>query len=301
MELRHLRYFLAVAETLHFRRAAEALLVSQPAVSQQIRDLEAELGAPLFERVGRRVLLTEAGETYRRFARRAFAELESGRAALDELRNLRRGRLRIGALQTIVSGRLPDLLARFLTDHPDVVLIVRELAAGEIAAGVANGELDLGVTFIPPGQAGLEAEPLFAEEFVLIVGPDHRLAGRRRVRVADLKEIPLTLLPDGYFSRRAVDQAFAEAGVVPKVAIEMNVVGAILQTVARSGGATMLPSLAVDGTAPGLRTVRLTGPVPRRTVGLIRRAGSPPGAASAAFAALVCSTLRSGQAAPSDH
>src|SRR5271155_4734082 len=127
MELRHLRYFLAVANTLHFRRAAEALDVSQPTLSQQIQQLEKELGTTLFDRIGKRVGLTVAGETFRHHAQRVLHELDEAQVALLELEGLKRGKLHVGAVQTLNTYLIPPIIARFATLHPEVFLNVEEL------------------------------------------------------------------------------------------------------------------------------------------------------------------------------
>ncbi|MFI4875698.1 MAG: LysR family transcriptional regulator, partial [Blastopirellula sp. JB062] len=128
MELRHLRYFLAVAEHCHFRNAAEELLVSQPTLSQQIKDLEKEIKAPLFERVGRRVLLTQAGETFQDYAQRALDILDEGQAAINEFDDLLRGRLTVGVVQTVNAYLIPPIVARFTSNHPQVSLKIEELS-----------------------------------------------------------------------------------------------------------------------------------------------------------------------------
>ena len=126
MELRHLRYFLAVADTVHFRRAAESLHVSQPTLSQQIRQLEKELGTTLFDRIGKGVRLTVAGETFRHYAQRILHVLDEAQVALLELEGLKRGKLYVGAVQTLNTYLIPPIIARFTTLHPGIFLSVEE-------------------------------------------------------------------------------------------------------------------------------------------------------------------------------
>ncbi|OYW14211.1 MAG: LysR family transcriptional regulator, partial [Planctomycetales bacterium 12-60-4] len=217
MELRHLRYFLAVAENCHFRNAAEELLVSQPTLSQQIKDLEAELGSALFERVGRRVRLTQAGETYREYARRALNVLEEGQAVLHEYDELLRGSLTVGVVQTVNAYLTPPVVAKFVADVPNVFLSVKEHSADEIEEGVLAGTLDLGISFEPSVGREFDAQPLFNEEFVLVVDANHPLAARKRVRIEDLRDVPLALLNRAYCTRRMIEDVFRQANVSCRV------------------------------------------------------------------------------------
>ncbi len=274
MELRHLRYFLAVAEEAHFRRAAERLHVSQPTLSLQVQQLERELGTALFERMGRRVRLTQAGEVYRDYARRALSSLDEAQVALDELEGLLRGRLAVGVVQTVNAYLIPAVVASFAAEHPGVRLRVEELSAEEIESGLADGRLDLGVSFVPADGGELEAEPLFEEELVLIVPEGHRWAGRRSVQVAELTGEPLALLPEGFCTRRLTEECLQSAGVCPTVAVEMNSVEGLVATVRAGGLGTILPALAAGGA--GIEAVRLERPTPRRAVGLLRRRGASP-------------------------
>ncbi|HTU27355.1 MAG TPA: LysR family transcriptional regulator, partial [Pirellulales bacterium] len=150
MELRHLRYFLAVAQDAHFRRAAARMHVSQPTLSLQVQELEKELGVALFDRIGRRVRLTQAGQVFRDYAERALSVVQDGRTALAEIDGLVRGSLTVGVVQTVNAYLIPPIVSRFATEHPQVRLRVEEMAAGEIEDGLLKGSLDLGISFLPP-------------------------------------------------------------------------------------------------------------------------------------------------------
>jgi LysR family cyn operon transcriptional activator len=292
VELRHLRSFLAVARTQHFRRAADELYVSQPALSEQIRQLEAELGTPLFERLGRRVRLTAAGVVLRDYAERVLREVDDARRAIEELENLSRGTLAAGVVQTVNTYLIPAVLARLAVAHPGICVRVDELPAAGIEAALEAGELDLGVGFVPPAASGLVAEPLFTEELVVIVPESHRLAGRPAVAFRELDGEPLILLSPRFCTRRLFDACTAGAGVCPQVRIEMNSIEGILATVRATGLATVLPALALrcaEGT--GLRGVPLVEPSPRRTVGLLWRRCGYRCAAARAFAAAVAEVV----------
>lgn len=283
MEFRHLRYFLAVADALHFTKAAEGLPVSQPALSAQIKQLEQEVGVPLFDRVGRSVQLTRAGLIFREHARRALREMELAQVAIAEEEGLQRGALAVGVVQTVNAYLVPDIVGRFSTLHPQVSLKLDELSGPEIEAGVKSGLLELGIGFVPAGSDRIESQPLFEEDFVLIASPRHHFATRRHLRLASLADEPLVLLPDIFCARRLLNASFEQVGIVPKVAVEMNSIEGILATVKTSKLATVLPrlSLGLEGN-DGLRGIPLKHPTPRRSLGLLwKKGGYRSGAAQA--------------------
>ncbi len=268
MELRHLRYFLAVAEQSHFRQAAESLHVSQPTLSQQVKDLEDELGIALFERTGRRARLTQAGRLYQQYAQRAINVLEEGKTALDELDGLVRGSLTVGVVQTVNASLTPAVVAQFAQAYPQVKLQVEELSASQIESGIRDGRLDVGISFAPADDKGLSVEPLLREEFVLAVSPGHPLQDQPAVKIAQLKETPLCLLDQGFCTRRMIDTAFAKAKCSPRVAIEMNSIEGIVAVVGAGGPATILPRLAIQ--CDRLQTLRLEKPAIHRTVSILQ-------------------------------
>src|SRR6185312_1510129 len=145
IELRHLRYFLAVAETQHFTKAAAKLHVTQPTLSHQIRQLEGQLNLPLFDRVGRGIKLTAAGELLLPHARRVMRELEDARLALVELHGLKRGELKVGIVQTVNACVIPEIVGRFSAAHPGIRVTAAELAVEDIEAGLESGQLDVGI------------------------------------------------------------------------------------------------------------------------------------------------------------
>lgn len=284
MELRHLRYFLSVAEASSFSRAAEAMNVSQPALSQQIRQLEDELRAPLFDRLGKSVRLTPAGEILSRTARQVLRQVAEGESAIRELDALARGSLAVGAMQTINSYLVPAVVSRFRSRYPHVSVRVDELPADGIEAGLLDGTLDVGLGFVPARDPAMQVEKLFDEELVLVVAATHRLARRRALALRDLGGEPLILLPDTHCTRRLIDHSFDRVRTSPSVAVEMDSIEGILATVRSSGGATILPILSARRAGEEVRTIRLQRPTPRRTVGLVWLAGAHRTAAAKAFA-----------------
>jgi DNA-binding transcriptional LysR family regulator len=190
MELRQLRYLVAVADERHFTRAAAREHVAQPALSQQIQRLEAELGLTLVQRTTRRVAMTEAGELLVARARRAIAELDAAHAELQSLAGVQAGRLSVGALHTMGPVDLSLLLATFHRSYPGVELTVREQSSEELAAMLRDDEVELAFLSVTERMEshGLTLDRLVSEELVAVLPRDHPLAGRRSLRLADLAE-----------------------------------------------------------------------------------------------------------------
>jgi LysR family cyn operon transcriptional activator len=293
MELRHLRYFLSVAERGHVTRAAEALHVSQPTLSQQLRQLEEELGTPLFDRVGRKLQLTQPGHIFRERALRALKELEEGKAAIEELEGLQRGNLTVGAVQTVNACVMPQVLAQFSAKFPRIIIRVEERSADEVEAGILAGVLAFGLSFIPPTNSMLEVELLYEEELFLVVPQAHRLAHRRRLRIADLDQEPLVLLNETFCTRRLINESFLKANVRLHAAIEMNSIEGILGTVQTGTKASILPKLGTrPGQTSGVKNIALYDPTLKRGVGLLWREGSYRSAPAKALADEIKSVLR---------
>jgi len=286
VELRHLRYFLAVADALHFTRAAEALHVSQPTLSLQVMELERMLGAPLFNRVGRTVRLTEAGHVFRRHAIRALGEVETGEAAVADLLGLRRGTLRVGVTHSFSTALIPKAVARFRRDHPGVGLAIEKTSGRAIEQALMAGALDLGIAYAPPESAEVAAETLFEEEVVLIVASGHALARRDRVALGELEGVPLALISREFSTRRLIDDRLREAGVRPEIAVEMNDIDSLLEVVRLGTGATVLSRRAVND-GRGLAQVPIEGPRMARTAALLWHRDAYRTAASEAFAAVI--------------
>jgi LysR family cyn operon transcriptional activator len=297
IELRHLRYFLAVAESAHFTKAAAKLHVSQPTLSHQIRQLEGQLNLLLFDRIGRQVRLTAAGELLLPHARRVLQELQQAQAALGELHQLKRGHLHVGLIQTVNTCVIPEIVSRFSAAHAGIRVACTAMAVEDIETGLETGRLDLGISFFPPTRNTLEGERLFTEELVLVTGARHALAQRRVLKMKELSRWPLVLLASRYCTRQMIDRAFAEANVRPDVQVEMNTIESILATVRRSDLASIVPTLALCQREEGLAAVPLTAPKPRRGVGLLWLRGAQRRAAAEAFAKVAEETLAQRQLA----
>lgn len=285
VELRHLRYFLAIAETSSFTRAAAALHLTQPTLSHQIKQLEQMVGTALFDRVGRKVRLTEPGRLFREHAERALEEVSSATAALAELQGLMRGVLRLGVFQSFNSSLLPPILAGFSARYPRVAVRVRQLPTREMEELLIQGELDLGIAYVQPDSDRILAEQLFDERLMLVVSESHRYAARRELHLKQLGDQPLALLSAEFPSRRLLHDWFAASGYEPKVKIEINSTDAILATVRCSELATIQTERMASGFT-GLRCIPLK-PALRRTVAILWRREGYRSAAARAVADMI--------------
>lgn len=241
MELRQLEYFRAVAGELHFTRAAEKLRISQPSLSQQIRALEYEIGMPLFDRIGKKIALTEAGRILLSHSHNVFYELEQAKASIGELQGLGRGRLAIGTLLTLATFLLPSTLVSFHQQYPKIELSIQEMSYEQIRFGLLENRLDFGILFSDVSAPELESIPLLAIEFALAVPIDHQLASNHTVDFDMIKELPMILLPETYALRQAINQASHVNGVTIQPILEMTSLDPILSLVAKGMGVTILP------------------------------------------------------------
>lgn len=272
MELRHLTYFVAVAERLSFSRAAEALQVAQPAISQQIRALERDLGMPLFERVGKRVALTDAGQAFLPHARHILASVANAQHEMRQRGSLLRGRASLGAPPTISAHILPKRLTAFERTYPGLEVTLREAGTETLINLVTMGELDLAIvssSVLPPS---VESQPYLAEGYVLAVSAEHVSSKRRRIKLTELAEEPFILFPDGYKLRHVTLEACRRAGFEPKVALDGGSMQSALQFVAAGLGVALVPELALTD-ARGICAVQIADQKLTRELGLVWRRG----------------------------
>lgn len=282
MTLRQLSYFKALAEQRNFRRAAEVCHVSQPALSVQVRELEANLGAELVERRARDVVLTPFGRSVLAHAERVLGEVE----ALEQTARWRSGlsgHLSLGVIPTIAPYLLPDVLAALRSRDISLDVQVREGKTERLIADLRSGKLDVAVMALPTGDEGLEEVPLFEDRF-LLAGTPTRLAGLGQgvedLRPTALGDGQLLLLEDGHC---LTDQALEVCGRRRSHA-QINMGASSLATLGRlveaGFGLTLMPELAARterAAAPGMVLTRFSAPEPARTIGLVRRHGSGTG------------------------
>jgi LysR family transcriptional regulator, hydrogen peroxide-inducible genes activator len=277
LKLKDLRYLVAVADTLHFGRAAAKCFVSQPTLSAQLRKLEEYLGVQLIERQPRRIALTPAGEE---IARRARTMLESSDAIMNMAQTRRdplAGQLRVALLPTIGPYLLPQVALKMRKALPRLELMLYEYQTEPMLEHLQQGEIDMGVLALPVHVDGLLDRELYQEPFVAAVPAQHRLASRTRVRTEDLQGETLLLLEDGHCLR---DQALAvctRSGVQEKQDFRATSIETLRQMVATGAGVTLLPELASSGpysAMRGLAIIPFSKPVPTRTIGAVWRKSS---------------------------
>ncbi len=273
MQLQQLRYFLAVAETRHFTRAAEESGVSQPTLSKQIHMLEAGLGTPLFDRIRGKVALTAAGETLLPLARRMVADAAAAHDAVQEIVGLRRGRVRLGATPSLCTSLVPAVLRGFRSAHPDIELHVDEGGSQDLVAKLVDHTLDLALIVQPENgiDRALHARPVLRESLVLAsldAGPE--AAAADPIELAELRDTPLVMFRMGYDLRDATLEACRRAGFEPRYAVEGGELDAVLAFVEAGLGVALVPSMALTN-RPLLRATPLAPPGMRRTISLAHR------------------------------
>ncbi len=259
--LRHIRYFVAVAEELHFRRAATRLNVAQPAISRAIGHLESELGFALFDRTGRRVALTAAGASFLVGCRRLLTGMDT---AIDEARDVDAGRigsLRVGYTDFAISGALPGILTEFQRLHPGITLKPRHGVTRDQLIALAEGTLDIGFVTGPIALPGFGQHPIQAERLVCVVHEGHRLARRASIRMADLAGEDFVLGParDWSHFHQELYPICRRAGFSPNVVQEAYNSAAILGLVASRMGLTILTESVATPARPGLVTLPIKG------------------------------------------
>jgi DNA-binding transcriptional LysR family regulator len=290
MDLRQIEYFVVVARQRNFSRAAQVLGVAQPALSQQVKRLEDELGIQLLDRSTRPVTLTDAGEAFQVRAERVLAEARMAREHMREFAGVGRGRLVVGALPALASLWLPAALGAFHEAHPRVEISVREENTEELARLLGTGQLDLALLHAVPGMAsggpnlqGLVMERLFDEELVLIVGASHPLAGRRSVRLAELRNEPFVLLARGSGLAHTVLGAAGAEGFTPQVAAEATSMPTLRALVAAGLGVSVVPRLPARAPGPAVAVLPLRPALPSHSTAVAWRGGLRPSATTEAL------------------
>ena len=286
---RSLQYLVAIAEHGSYTRAAEALHVSQPTLSQQIKQLEESLQSPLLDRSGRSVQLTNAGEIYLHHARRAWGELDGGARAIHDVQNLSRGSLRLG--WTPITDYLTcSLLENFNGLYPGININTLEMPQDDIEISVAESRIDIGIVFSKPFATTtrpneLETNVLFEEKLCIAVGKIHpRAKQRERMSAQNLGQESLALLNNDFALRRHVDEYCNEHEIEPRFAIESNSLSAIISLIKHRPLATILPRSIVR--QQNLHAINLSPEMTRKEITLIYRKDGYKSPATVAFSEL---------------
>jgi LysR family hydrogen peroxide-inducible transcriptional activator len=278
MNLRDLKYLVALAEHKHFGRAAAACFVSQPTLSTQIKKLEDELGVSLVERAPRKVMLTPAGREASARARTIVAEVEQMKEAARRSRDPEAGTVRLGIFPTLGPYLLPHVIPRIRGRFPQLELLLVEEKSDQLLAQLRNGQLDAAVLALPISDDQLHAEFLFEEAFVLAVPEGHALAAQRNLTLDDLSEQRLLLLQDGHCLRDQALDVCHMAGAMEKSEFQATSLETLRQMVAANVGITLLPLLAVQPPVARSENIQLVGfegsPRPSRRIAMVWRRSS---------------------------
>lgn len=246
LDFERLKAFRAVALERSFSRGAKRIFRTQPAVSQSVGMLEKQIGQRLFDRMGRRVELTPAGEMLLTHVQQAFGALEEAQAQLDALGGLRRGALRLGASDTTTCYLLPPVLREFRRRYPGIEIVISNRPSPAVLQQVLARDVDLGLVTLPLRHPGIVVREAAEREDVLICAPGHPLSRRRRASLEDAARYPMILLDRGSNTRSFIDARFHAAGVTPQIAMELASIEAIQRLVQLDLGLSIVPLAAVE-------------------------------------------------------
>jgi DNA-binding transcriptional LysR family regulator len=270
MDTQSLAAFLEVADAASFTRAAERLNLSQPAISKRLHALEQQIGTRLFDRVGRSVLLTDAGRALLPYARRVVQTLEDGRRALSQLSATLSGRLSIGTSHHIGLHRLPPVLKRYVLDYPEVDLDLHFMDSEDACEAVLAGKLELGVVTLPlQPLPRLDSGCVWEDPLAVVVAPGHPLATRRRLRLEDLAAHPAVLPDADTYTHRIVRAELEARGIRPHVRLATNYLETLKMLAGIGLGWSVLPESMIDDS---VRRLPVQGFNPRRELGWVRHA-----------------------------
>ena len=277
MNLRDLRYLVALADLRHFGRAAQACHVSQPTLSTQIRKLEEQLGVVLFERAPRQVMLTPVGADIVERARRVLGDVEQMHETARRTGDPEAGSVRLGLFPTLAPYLLPHVVPKLRARFPRLELLLVEEKTEVLIGMLRSGRLDAAVMALPQHEDWLETEFLFEEPFVLAVPSNHPLARHRHLHLADLADQHLLLLEDGHCLRDQALSVCGLAGASEKEGFRATSLETLRQMVAAGVGITLLPMLAVKPPVPDSQSIALLSfkqPPPSRRLGMLWRRSS---------------------------
>ncbi len=268
MELHQLRYFLAVAKTGNFSRAAESCYIAQPSLSQQILKLEKDLGEQLFERKSRRALLTPAGELFRERAEKVLHELQEARREVRDARGEARGQVNLSALPTIAPYLLPKIIRGFARRCPAVATIVHEETTERALRALENQEIDLALASLPIDSPRVEIRPLFSEELLLVLPRRHPLLRKRTLSGADLEPEKFIFMADTHcLGTQSLQFCYAK-GFTPQISCRSAQMETVQALVAAGVGISLAPAMARDSSAR-VSYRSLGEPKPARTIALL--------------------------------
>jgi DNA-binding transcriptional LysR family regulator len=296
MELTQLRSFYAIARDRSVTRAATRLGLTQPALSLQIKALEAELGEVLFTRQRKQMQLTQAGEILYQHVQRVFATIEEAKTEVAALQHLLRGHLAIATSDTNCAYILPPVLRQFRAHYPQVRIDIRSRMSSQVLQLVVEHEVDFGIATLPMAHRQVTTETLFHREDVVICPADHPLSRAKSVSLAQVGAYPLLALSPGSSSRQFLDMAFQRVGVPMQVAMNLGSIEVIKRFVESGLGIAIVPRIAVAEEARHGRLVAITSPdLPPRAIDLVERQDKRRSPAAVAFLRMLRTHLPHGR------
>ncbi|TCS77771.1 LysR family transcriptional regulator [Pectinatus cerevisiiphilus] len=279
MEIRRLQYFIAVCKYLHFTKAAESLHIAQPTLSQQIQMLEQEVDAQLFDRVGKKVMLTSAGRILFRHSMRIFDTMEQAKTEISQLNGLERGQIKVACFGTYLAM---ETVIAFHKQYPKIHIELEQLSTGQIRHKLLQNELDFGVVFLPLADKELEAIPLYTEKMIVMAAKNHPFAAKKGIAFAQLGTVPLVMMSEDFIIRRIFDQACQENEFAFTPILELSQMEDLREMVEQNIGISVLPYLYVHSICShyNICIVPFTDISIERKIGIVYRKGRHMSAAA---------------------
>ncbi len=296
MNIRDIKYFIAVAELKHFGKAADRCYVSQPTLSMQLKKLEEELNVQLFERTSKQVLITPEGEKLLVQARAVLREVDQMKQVAQNLQDPYSGSLRLGIIPTMGPYLLPKLLPLLSERFPNLEIILCEDKTDVILKRLKEGELDAIILALPVEDEGLVSKELFSEPFLLAVPETSALAKKKQIKMSDIENENLLLLADGHCLRDQALEACRFSGAAMRSGFQATSLETIRHMVAANAGITLLPKMVVDVTPEQSSIVirPFEEPAPSRLVGMLWRETSAHRVCCEAVAEVIAGTKKAG-------
>jgi LysR family transcriptional activator of glutamate synthase operon len=285
-----LEWFVSLAETEHMTAAAARLSITQPTLSRSLSRLERQVGAPLFDRVNRRVRLNRFGQIYLEHTRRSLAELEAAGERIAALRDSHSGTVRLAFLHSVAIWLTPMLLKSYRPVAPDVRFDLTQAPAHELLDLVRGGHVDLAITGPRPGGGDLRWHALHREQLCLAVPSDHRLAVRTDIALTDAADEPFVALGSPFELRRLTDELCSRAGISPRITFESAEIGSMEGLVAAGLGVAVVPAPRPHRAEEGVTYIPLADRAAHRTIGLVWPSREPQPPVVARFARFVTGT-----------
>ena len=293
IDLKHLRAFVAVAKNLHFSQAADEIHVSQPTLTLLIQQLERVVGAPLVYRSTRHVELTEMGRALLPTAQNLSDDLATAIDSIRDLVELKRGKVTIAALPSVAFNLLPDVIVRFNRLYPDIKLRVIDQITDSLVESILSGVADFAIGYLPDGERGINVEPLYEDEIIVLVPAAHKHAQKSELKWREIVREVVVSLPGQTSVGQLIDRVLTPRGIRLNPALEPHMMLTISSLVSVGFGLGILPSSFVTSSPPeGTRVVRAVAPLIRRPIGILTRKGRTLSPSAAAMHGIILEHLR---------